>query len=119
MPLKRITSLVLAALLAAVCIGCSKKEPNTITAGGEKYTFDYVMKIDGEEISLAEYRYYFLNLKLQYDRATTLLDGRARRQTQRKPRNTAYPAAPCWNLPVRRAQLTRRLTPSTPKWTRC
>lgn len=68
MPLKRITSLVLAALLAAVCIGCSKKEPNTITAGGEKYTFDYVMKIEGEEISLAEYRYYFLNLKLQYDR---------------------------------------------------
>lgn len=41
--------------------------PATLTVNGEKVDVPYVMKVGGREVSLEEYRYYYLNTKSDMD----------------------------------------------------
>lgn len=49
------------------CTSCSSPDEATLTIDGKSVKVPYVLKVDGEKVSLNEYRYYFLNLKKAYD----------------------------------------------------
>lgn len=57
-------TLVLALGLLAGCVG--DVSAGHITVGDKKIAIDYAVKFDEYEVSMAEYRYYFLNLKSNY-----------------------------------------------------
>lgn len=63
----------LASVFLLLCTGCSDDpalyapDPVALTIAGEMLEVPYVLKIDDMEVSLSEYRYYFLNTKLSLD----------------------------------------------------
>jgi len=65
----RFLSVLLAASLVAVMLaGCSKTpEVKYLKVDGEEIAVPYVLKIDGSEVPMEEYRYYFMSIKSQYD----------------------------------------------------
>ena len=71
--LKRILSVFLmAAMVASLFSACGGTKAliaptTTLTIDGKTEKFPYVMKIDGNKVSLDEYKYYFLNLKNSMD----------------------------------------------------
>lgn len=66
---KRIITLLLAAvMLSGVLTGCAKgTNPAVLYHDGKKVDVDTIMTVDGYDISLDLYRYYFCNVKNTYD----------------------------------------------------
>lgn len=61
--------LLAAALLASSIAGCSKTASNSsyLNVDSKPVNVPYVMTVDGNKVSLDEYRYYFLNMKADAD----------------------------------------------------
>lgn len=65
--MKRLSALlVVLVLIVGLFSGCGAVAAGHITVNGKKIGIDYAMKINNYEVSMAEYRYYFLNLKTNY-----------------------------------------------------
>lgn len=67
-PIFKFTALCLVLVLAlGLLAGCGADvSAGHITVDGKKIAIDYAVKFDDYEVSMAEYRYYFLNLKTNY-----------------------------------------------------
>lgn len=63
--MKKTAAFILAAALVLLS-GCSKTQAH-LTIDGKPANPAWIVKIDGQEIDLDEYRYYFLNCKSYYD----------------------------------------------------
>lgn len=63
-----VSAIVSVCLAAAMLAGCNPKSEgnNYIEMNGKKISIPYAFKIGGKEVSMEEYRYYFLNLKHNY-----------------------------------------------------
>lgn len=69
-PISRVVALVLALLMLVACMtGCKEKTPdngNYITVNGKIIDVPYALKVDGVEVPMEVYRYYFLLTKTNY-----------------------------------------------------
>lgn len=70
--LRKIAGLFMAvAMTASVLAGCQQNQvataPTTITVDGKEVAVPYVMKVDGQEVPLDLYRYFYLSVKYQMD----------------------------------------------------
>lgn len=67
---KRMIFALLAALLAVLALsGCSDEGPvpsGCLRIDGKDVRTDWVMKVDGKEVSADEYRYFFMNVAYEY-----------------------------------------------------
>ena len=74
-PFQKVASLLLAvAIGTALLSGCQQSAEGTapaaattITVDGQQVEVPYVMKVDGEEVPLDLYRYFYLNIKKEMD----------------------------------------------------
>ncbi len=78
MNMKKILAFMLC-LLVAVCSACGKEQKNTISFEGYKGASDAVMTINGEDVSVDEYKYFLImasyDLKNKYNVADEELEG--------------------------------------------
>jgi len=65
--LRKIILLILAFILSASLFSCSVPEEKYILVNGEKLVPEYVLKVNGENVSFDEYRYFYLSVLSTYD----------------------------------------------------